>query len=213
MFCQKCGKEIPNDSKVCPYCGVRLADSIQPQPNAKPEKKKKKTGCLIAVVLVIALIAILAVIISSGDDSSEGASTTSHVNSSEEANNKGNAYKPIYEDEYIKASFMRVYDDAAVSASVEGVSYMQLHIENKSNKTLTVAFTDAAINGMSATIGSGVPVTILPGNTSEQAFILFTKNTNVKSADEINKLQFKFYLMDDDVNTVEETKLISFDVK
>ena len=43
MFCQKCGKEIPNDSKVCPYCGVRLADSIQPKPNAKPEKKKKKT--------------------------------------------------------------------------------------------------------------------------------------------------------------------------
>ena len=31
MFCTKCGKEIPNDSKVCGYCGVLVEnDSSQP---------------------------------------------------------------------------------------------------------------------------------------------------------------------------------------
>lgn len=37
MYCQKCGKEIPNDSNLCPYCGA----SLKNQTENKPPKKKK----------------------------------------------------------------------------------------------------------------------------------------------------------------------------
>lgn len=38
MYCQKCGKEIPNDSNLCPYCGT----SLKNQTENKPPKKKKR---------------------------------------------------------------------------------------------------------------------------------------------------------------------------
>lgn len=34
MFCTKCGKEIPNDSKVCGYCGA-VVENDSPKPDSK----------------------------------------------------------------------------------------------------------------------------------------------------------------------------------
>lgn len=31
MFCENCGQEIPEDSRVCPYCGTRVSDAIPQQ--------------------------------------------------------------------------------------------------------------------------------------------------------------------------------------
>ena len=37
MFCQKCGKEIPENAAFCPGCGDRIAQPAQPvQPVAQP---------------------------------------------------------------------------------------------------------------------------------------------------------------------------------
>lgn len=215
MFCQKCGKEIPNDANMCPYCGNALTASQPSSSSKKTKKKKKKVGCLISVISVIALVAIILIIAISGSDngtSTDNPTTNSSgkIESSQEANNTA---KPIYEDDYIKASFVKVYNDKAVDMSVEGVSYMQLLIENKSSQSLTIGFSNAAINGMSTTFGSGLPVTILPGNSSQQPFILFTKNTGVSSADDINKIQFSFCLMDENAHIVDETETITINVK
>ena len=59
MFCQKCGKEIPDGSKSCPFC----------ETESKPKNKKK--GCLIAVIVVVALFVLIMVIgaLSGGDES------------------------------------------------------------------------------------------------------------------------------------------------
>lgn len=76
MFCQKCGKEIPNDANMCPYCGTTLAANPQPQPNVpqeKKKKKKKKTGCLVAIISVIVLVTVIFIIAISGSD---GGTTT-----------------------------------------------------------------------------------------------------------------------------------------
>lgn len=220
MFCQKCGKEIPNDANMCPYCGTTLAANPQPQPNVPQDrKKKKKTGCLISIISVIALITIILVIAISGSDDETtttgdgGASTTASSGKIETTQSKNDIAELIFEDDYIKASFIKVYSNPVVDASVEGVAYMQLHIENKSNQTVTVTLSKAAINGMTTTFGSGVPMTLLPGNASEQPFILFTKNTGVNNADDIEKLQFSFYLLDDNYSTIEETKTIEVKVK
>lgn len=220
MFCKNCGKSIPDDAVLCPYCGTSLVANPLPQSNVPQDrKKKKKTGCLISIISVIALITIILVIAISGSDDGTtttgdgGTGTTASSGKIETTQSKNDTAELIFEDDYIKASFIKVYSNPIVDASVEGVAYMQLHIENKSNQTVTVTLSKAAINGMTTTFGSGVPMTLLPGNASEQPFILFTKNTGVNNADDIEKLQFSFYLLDDNYSTIEETKTIEVKVK
>lgn len=77
MFCKNCGKSIPDDAVLCPYCGTSFAAGTQPQPtqaNIQQPTKKKKTGCLIAVIAVIALITIILVVAILGSD--DGTTTT-----------------------------------------------------------------------------------------------------------------------------------------
>ena len=64
MYCQKCGKEIPNDSNLCPYCGT----SLKNQTENKPPKKKK--GCLFGCLGFIIIIILFGVIASCSNNSS-----------------------------------------------------------------------------------------------------------------------------------------------
>ena len=241
--CPKCGGIIEADTEkqyaICQNCGKRLVKKkkpdttattvsqqifepsaqpvtpLPPQPTASSAKKGKK-GCLIGAVIAIAFIAIFIIImvIVFSADTNNGTSTekTQEIQQSEQTTMQSSA-QPIYEDKYIKASFIKVYSDAIVDSAVDGVAYLQLKVENKSSQTLTVSLSKAAINGMSTTIGSGMPMTILPGNASEQPFILFTNNTGVNNADDIKTLQFSFYLFDENLNKVEETKTVNINIK
>ncbi len=66
MFCVKCGQQIPDDSKVCSYCGA-VIESATPAAAPAPKKKSskasfnKKVLFIIAgvVVVVIALVIVL----------------------------------------------------------------------------------------------------------------------------------------------------------
>ncbi len=50
--CANCGRTIPDNSKVCPYCGIAI------DPNTSPliPKKKDKTAVIIAVVVAVIII-------------------------------------------------------------------------------------------------------------------------------------------------------------
>lgn len=219
MYCKNCGNQIPDGTKFCPNCGASseatanqatLMQKLKSKDSKESNKKNRKVGCLCAIVIIVAMVAIIGVLIDAGD-TEPTEPTKDSVSVSQEAPEK--KQDVIYEDNYIKASFVKVYSDALVDSAVDGVAYLQLHVENKSSQTYTVTLSNAAINGMSTTIGSGVPMRILPGNASEQPFILFTKNTGVDNADQINKLQFSFYLLDENMNNLEETKTITINVK
>lgn len=41
MYCMKCGEEIPDDSKVCGYCGFKLPVQVAAPEAPKPVKKEK----------------------------------------------------------------------------------------------------------------------------------------------------------------------------
>ena len=41
MFCNKCGKEIPDDSIFCPFCGESTGKSEKPTPRAEDEVVKE----------------------------------------------------------------------------------------------------------------------------------------------------------------------------
>lgn len=78
MFCVKCGKEIPNDSKVCMYCGAKLTkdnpSSIQTL-EKQPKKKKRKIVLIIAFVIVLVILG--GAIFSDGNEDSTSGKITS----------------------------------------------------------------------------------------------------------------------------------------
>ncbi len=75
MYCIKCGSEIPDDAKFCPFCAELIDRStspqIQPTSQAQPTiplysgrthiplKSSSSTGAKIAVVLVVIIIGIV----------------------------------------------------------------------------------------------------------------------------------------------------------
>ncbi len=219
MYCPKCGCENNDGANFCTSCGYNYStganeNASKVKRNGKlTEKKKKTSGCLTALIIVIIIFGVFLVALLSGDDSGSDVENSTNNNQVDNVQNEENSPVLIYEDDIVKASFVKVFDIEEVSSTVEGVSYMQLYIENKSEVAFTVSFKNAAINGMSTTIGSGLPVTILPGNASQQPFILFTGNTNVESAEDIEKIQFQFSLFDENVEIVDETSVITIDVK
>ncbi|MCK4780044.1 MAG: zinc ribbon domain-containing protein, partial [Candidatus Lokiarchaeota archaeon] len=75
MYCIKCGSEIPDDAKFCPFCAELIDRSTSPQiqptsqaqptptpyqgPTHIPLKSSSSTGAKIAVVLVVIIIGIV----------------------------------------------------------------------------------------------------------------------------------------------------------
>ena len=49
MYCRKCGREIPYDSNVCPYCSEEVIDGSKPQ-------EYKRTNSMAIVGLITAFI-------------------------------------------------------------------------------------------------------------------------------------------------------------
>lgn len=86
MFCQNCGKQIPDGSTFCTECGSAQNAAQASQFNQAPiaQSKKKKPGCLIAVGVVAAIILLVA-IIPKGDSEPEikPASASANVESPE----------------------------------------------------------------------------------------------------------------------------------
>lgn len=71
MHCTNCGREIPNQSKFCQYCGkpveplpaqpVKAADSGQPSPTPPaPKKRKKWPWVLLAIILIVCAAGVVA---------------------------------------------------------------------------------------------------------------------------------------------------------
>lgn len=55
MFCKKCGKQIRDDARFCPYCGTGTALSSKNQNTANIVKKKKRIWPLIIAFFIIAI--------------------------------------------------------------------------------------------------------------------------------------------------------------
>jgi hypothetical protein len=53
MFCPNCGKEIPDGSKFCPYCGASLEGKAVNIPKSKSSRSIAKIIIPIALVIVI----------------------------------------------------------------------------------------------------------------------------------------------------------------
>ena len=81
MYCQKCGAEMPDGSKVCPKCGAQQGVQSSATTATIEKPKKKKIGLWIALGIV-AIIIIAAVVGGGKDDNS---TTTSGANGAKAA--------------------------------------------------------------------------------------------------------------------------------
>ncbi len=169
-------------------------------------KKLIKTIAIIFAV-IICLVIVLSLV--TPDDSSDTTTNDTSIQSTETTSEKEN-YKKVYEDKYIKASYIDCYEEEAV----QGCAYVSLEIENKSDKTFMVSLSDTSINDTMVNTGSGVPMVIKPNKKSRQPFVLFTGASGIDSVDEIKTISFKIVLLDNDtVETIEETKEIEVNIE
>ena len=112
----------------------------------------------------------------------------------------------LFEDDYISASYIDAYE----VDGVEGVFYLQLSVENKSDKEVVVALTSSSVNNVSTQAMSGAPMVIQPGKESLNAFIFSYSTLNISSVDELEDISFKFTVFENaTMSTLEETEVVS----
>lgn len=131
-------------------------------------------------------------------NSASAASPTSNAAST-------NVSKKVYSDSTMDVSF----DGLSNQAGLDGEMFIGLTVKNKSSKSFTVTLTDVCIDDTMMPTGSGVPLTILPGKSGTGAF--FGKNST--KPDNVKKIGFKVYLLDESASNLEITKQIEVKLK
>ncbi|MCH3971203.1 MAG: hypothetical protein LKE53_00290 [Oscillospiraceae bacterium] len=179
----------------------------------KNEQSKKKSvgkiiggivGGLVAAIFIVGVVTtIMDTPTASVSASSAAKSSVDEVKSSttsDKATSKG-----VYSDNTMDVSFGGLSNQAGL----DGELFIGLNVKNKSAKSITVALTDVYIDNTMMPTGSGVPLTILPGKSGAGAF--FGKNST--KPDDVKKVGFKVYLLDESASHLETTKQIEVKLK
>ena len=110
----------------------------------------------------------------------------------------------LIDDDVVKVTFVEIFEVDGLS----GACYLRLRVDNKSDQKISVYLMDAYVNDMAVTMMSGVPMDIMPGKASQNPFFFtgFTK-------DEVEKIEFKVHLYDENMDTIEETDTVEVRLK
>jgi hypothetical protein len=154
-------------------------------------KKKLSKGGKIAIFIIgiIVLLFVVASIVSTPTDGGSD-STSSAAEGAEQQSLEG---KVLYEDSNYKVTYVG-FEDPGMGVTAFNLS---LKIENNSDKKVVATLVDGYANDTAVFFGSAVPVEIMPGKNAFGVFILGYNNTGISSIDEIEKLQFKIQLYDE----------------
>lgn len=118
MFCNKCGKEIPNDSRVCKFCGSPVIQTINSARNATVNRnnvKVKKRFYQTAwfwILIVFVFIVFVGAIGSSSDKNTSTVSSNA-TNQEQGVTNKSNttAQKEEQADNVMKVDYEKLHKD------------------------------------------------------------------------------------------------------
>ena len=120
-----------------------------------------------------------------------------------------NDVQVLVDNENVKVTFIEIFE----MPELVGTCYLRLKVENKSDKTVRVSIKDSYVNDTAQMMGSGVPMILAPGKNSQAPFFFGYGNLGITSKDEIQKIELKVWLMDDDnFDTVEETDSLVIDL-
>ena len=134
MLCQKCGKQTPNDARICAYCGAPLISPQrapgQPQ-YTQPLPKKKNRGCLIAVLSVVAFLFLIIIILLAGSGGKDKDGETKTAQPGESA--AVNAAKPEREEGKLGDFNVTIKDSVVVENDGKNILIVTYSFTNNSD--------------------------------------------------------------------------------
>lgn len=172
----------------------------------KTEKKKftaaQIAGGVIGGLAVGAMLSMPMWFIGSGDEqgSAQDKQTQTQSQGSIEIANDG----------YVSAEFEKIYE----APGVEGVFYVSLNVQNKTDKTIWVYLDKASVNKESVSmVSTGVPLYIAPGNSGRTGFIFPMAQLSIDSASDVRNITFDLVAADEaTLNEIDRVKGISIDL-
>ena len=172
----------------------------------KTEKKKftaaQIAGGVIGGLAVGAMLSMPMWFIGSGDEqgSAQDKQTQTQSQGSIEIANDG----------YVSAEFEKIYE----APGVEGVFYVSLNVQNKTDKTIWVYLDKASVNKESVSmVSTGVPLYIAPGNSGRTGFIFPMAQLSVDSASDVRNITFDLVAADEaTLDEIDRVKGISIDL-
>ena len=116
----------------------------------------------------------------------------------------------IADDSYVSAEFEKIYE----APGVEGVFYVSLNVQNKTDKTIWVYLDKASVNKESVSmVSTGVPLYIAPGNSGRTGFIFPMAQLSINSASDVRNITFDLVTADEaTLNEIDRVKGISIDL-
>ena len=164
---------------------------------------KKIISMIIAIVLLCGMVGCT-------DDGTGERVTTTDTNTTVDTTSTEVQEQVLVDNDVAKVTFIEIYEEP----SVPSTCYVRLNVENKSDKTVMVSLKDSYVNDMVQTMGTGVPIVLAPGKSSQQPFFFGYGNLGITNKSEISKMEFKVWLMDDDTyDTVLETDSLIVNIK
>ena len=138
--------------------------------------------------LLLVLILLVCVLMGCGSE------TNSQL-SEEDTQNEGIV---IYEDDFLKATYVGV-------AETSGVAVMTVSLENKTESEITVLPMDSSVDGTTVQFTSGTIATIQGGKTFNQRWIIGSMPTEV--------IKFSMSICDKDMSELVKTDILTVEVK
>ena len=104
-----------------------------------------------------------------------------------------------------------MYD--ATSMGVEGVFYIDVNVENKTDKEIWVYLDKASVNDeMVPLVGSGVPLYIQPAKSGRNGFIFSFSSLSIDSIDEVKSVNFDLVVADkESMKEIERVESVSLE--
>lgn len=217
MYCQKCGKENPDQSQFCAGCGAPLnADapginpSVPSQQSEPPKKKKKGKGCLTAVIVVVVIFILGIILLSFGgkDDSKVPVDVNGQTGSgtSEQVNNSSKTKVEIDEQIIFDSKSIKV---TATSIDVNGLfgADIKVLIENNSTSNITVQAKSCYVNDVN--VGTLFSADVAAGKKSNDSITLESSDLKAANITTIKDIELVLHIFDSDSwNTIIDSDVI-----
>lgn len=114
----------------------------------------------------------------------------------------------FYEDDILKATFVNVSEQAGLN----GVGYIGVKFENKSDSEITVLPMDSSVNDTMVMYFSGVPATMQGGKKLNYAWGFYFDKAGITDISEVEKLEFSLEIVDENMHQLVRTDIITIEV-
>ena len=152
----------------------------------------------VSLVLAFAMLLLLSSCVSSSETGSQEKEETPETVTEQ----------VFYEDDILKATFVNVSEKAGLN----GVGYIGVKFENKSDSEITVLPMDSSVNDTMVMYFSGVPATMQGGKKLNYALGFYFDKAGITDISEVEKLEFSLEIVDENMHQLVRTDIITIEV-